>query len=213
MRTSICDEIQGYFYSKPISSQEIEAFLSDGQHLPDHLLHLRKPQQTLLLVDDEPNILAALKRLFRRDGHAILTASSGEQGLEMLARHKVDVIITDQRMPGMTGVEMLRTAKSLYPDTVRMVLSGYTELQSVTDAINEGAVYRFLTKPWEDEQLREQVRQAFESRGLIEENRQLDIKIRLANQELVAANRHLADLLEREHHRQERDREHVREPR
>jgi DNA-binding NtrC family response regulator len=113
------------------------------------------------------------------------------------------VIITDQRMPGMTGVELLRRAKTLYPDTIRMVLSGYTELQSVTDAINEGAVYRFLTKPWDDEQLREQVRKAFEVRDLSEENRDLDAKIRTTNQELVAANRRLAELLQRERQRKE----------
>jgi DNA-binding NtrC family response regulator len=121
----------------------------------------------------------------------------------MLSQHKVDVIITDQRMPGMTGVELLRRAKTLYPDTIRMVLSGYTELQSVTDAINEGAVYRFLTKPWDDEQLREQVRKAFEVRDLSEENRDLDAKIRTTNQELVAANRRLAELLQRERQRKE----------
>jgi PAS domain-containing protein len=98
-------------------------------------------------------------------------------------------------MPGMTGVEFLRAAKVNYPDTIRIVLSGYTELQSVTDAINEGAVYRFLTKPWDDEQLRAQVQKAFELTGLHEENRKLDIKIRAVNQELVAANRQLNDLL------------------
>jgi FixJ family two-component response regulator len=84
-----------------------------------------------------------------------------------------------------------------------MVLSGYTELQSVTDAINEGAVYRFLTKPWDDEQLREQVRKAFEVRDLSEENRDLDAKIRTTNQELVAANRRLAEMLQRERQRKE----------
>jgi len=203
VRTNGCDEIQGYFFSHPIGGEQLEAFLAGAPGLPAHLLHLQKHQRTLLLVDDEPNILTALKRLFRRDGHLLLSASSGPEALELLSQHKVDVIITDQRMPGMTGVEMLRTAKTLYPDTIRMVLSGYTELQSVTDAINEGAVYRFLTKPWEDEQLREQVRKAFGMRDLIEENRELDAKIRATNQELVAANRHLGELLERERYRKE----------
>jgi DNA-binding NtrC family response regulator len=176
----------------------LEAFLSGSETLPAHLLHLQKPQRTLMVVDDEPNILSALKRLFRRDGHLILSANSGVQALEVLAQHKVDVIITDQRMPGMTGVEMLRTVKDLYPDTIRIVLSGYTELQSVTDAINEGAVYRFLTKPWDDAQLREQVFKAFEQHDLVEQNRELDIRVRSTNRELVAANRHLAELLERQ---------------
>ena len=205
MRTSVCDEIQGYFFSRPISAPAIEELFSEGRQLPPHLLRLKKPQRTLLLVDDEPNIVASLKRLFRRDGHLILTAGSGAEGLQMLSQHKVDVIISDQRMPGMTGVEFLRVAKVHYPDTIRIVLSGYTELQSVTDAINEGAVYRFLTKPWEDDQLREHVQKAFEYKELQEENQQLDIKIRTTNQELVAANRQLGEVLEKKRHQIERD--------
>lgn len=205
MRTSVCDEIQGYFFSKPISAQAMEDLLSEDHQLPAHLLRMKKPQRTLLLVDDEPNIVSALKRLFRRDGHIILTANSGPEGLDVLSRNKVDVIISDQRMPGMTGVEFLRAAKVNYPDTIRIVLSGYTELQSVTDAINEGAVYRFLTKPWEDDQLREHIKKAFEYKELLDENQQLDIKIRTTNQELVAANRQLGNVLQTTRHQIERD--------
>ncbi|OIQ74474.1 hydrogenase transcriptional regulatory protein hupR1 [mine drainage metagenome] len=197
LRTSVCDEIQGYFFSRPIAAQAIEELFCAGRQLPAHLLRLQKPLRTLLLVDDESNIVAALKRLLRRDGYEILTASSGQAGLDLLAKQKVGVILSDQRMPGMTGVEFLRKAKTLYPDTIRIVLSGYTELRSVTDAINEGAIYRFLTKPWEDEPLREQIRKAFEYKDVIEENRQLDIKVRTANQELVAANRQLSAMLEK----------------
>ncbi|MDP2371982.1 EAL domain-containing protein [Rhodoferax sp.] len=205
MRTSVCDEIQGYFFSRPISAQAIEELMAEGRQLPAHLLRLQKPQRALLLVDDEPNIVAALKRLFRRDGHTIHTANSGQEGLAILAKHKVDVIVSDQRMPGMTGVEFLRAAKALYPDTMRIVLSGYTELQSVTDAINEGAVYRFLTKPWDDEQLRDHIKKAFEYKELQEANQQLDIQIRSTNQELVAANRQLGAVLTQTQHQMERD--------
>jgi EAL domain-containing protein (putative c-di-GMP-specific phosphodiesterase class I)/CheY-like chemotaxis protein len=195
LRSNVCDEIQGYFFSRPVDAATVENMLVQGRHLPAHLLRFRKQQRTLLLVDDEPNVVASLRRLLRRDGHNILSASSGAEGLEVLANNKVDVIISDQRMPGMTGVEFLREAKLKYPDTIRIVLSGYTELQSVTDAINEGAIYRFLTKPWVDEQLREQITKAFEHKELFEENQQLDIKIRTTNQELVAANRHLGDVI------------------
>ena len=205
MSASICDEIQGYFFSRPVDSQAIQAMFTEARRLPPQVLHQHKPQATLLLVDDEPNIVAALKRLLRRDGYNILTANSGAEGLEVLASNRVDVIISDQRMPGMTGVDFLRAAKINYPDTIRIVLSGYTELQSVTDAINEGAVYRFLTKPWDDEQLREHIHKAFEHKGLLEENRQLDIKIRRANQELVAANRHLGEVLDKTREQVERD--------
>ena len=98
-------------------------------------------------------------------------------------------------MPGMTEVEFLRAAKINYPDTVPIVLSGYTELKSVTDAINEGPVYRFLTKPWEDEQPREHIDNAFEFKELLDENQKLDIQIRRTNQELVASNRPLGAAL------------------
>jgi diguanylate cyclase (GGDEF)-like protein/PAS domain S-box-containing protein len=196
MRTNICDEIQGYLFSRPVPAPVLLELLEEGRQLPAHLLQVQKPRSTVLLVDDEPHILTALKRLFRRDGHVLLTAGSGAEGLEILANHKVDVIISDQRMPGMTGVEFLRAAKVHYPDTIRIVLSGYTELQSVTDAINEGAIYRFLTKPWDDDQLREHVQKALEFKGLLEENRQLDIQIRTSNQELVAANRQLGQVLQ-----------------
>ncbi|MGE5472440.1 MAG: response regulator [Bacteroidota bacterium] len=147
------------------------------------------PQRTILLVDDEESILSSLKRLFRRDGYRILTANGGAVGLEILAENAVDVIISDQRMPNMTGVEFLRQVKVLYPDTVRIALSGYTELNSITEAVNEGAIYKFLTKPWDDEQLRANVQEAFQHKALADENRRLAI-------ELGKANRQLQELLE-----------------
>ena len=205
MRNSVCDEIQGYFFSRPVSAQTIAELFTQNLQLPPDLLRLRKPQRTLLLVDDDTNVLASLKRLFRQDGHKLLTASSGALALETLATHKVDVIVSDQRMPGMTGVEFFRTAKVRHPDTIRIMLSGYTELQSVTDAINEGAIYRFLTKPWDDDQLRDHIRKAFEFKELVEENQQLDMKIRTSNQELVRANMQLHDLLANTRHQVARD--------
>lgn len=196
MRNNLCDEIQGYFFSEPVMPTEVAALLTQDRHLPEHLQLAKAPQRTLLLVDDEPNIVSALKRLFRRDGHKLLTANSGDEGLKVLAQHRVDIILSDQRMPGMTGVEFLRTAKALYPDTIRIVLSGYTELQSVTDAINEGAVYRFLTKPWDDDALRDQINQAIAHRQIVEENRQLASQLQDSNRELIAANRQLQDALQ-----------------
>lgn len=139
---------------------------------------------TLMLVDDEPNILAALKRLLRHDGYTILSCDDPLQALAVLAEQPVDVILSDQRMPGMSGVEFLRRVKEAYPDTMRIVLSGYTDLQFVTDAINEGAVYKFLTKPWDDEQLREQIRAAFRSKDIADENRRLTLALQAANVEL-----------------------------
>lgn len=156
---------------------------------------------TLLLVDDEENILAALQRVLRREPYAVLTATSGAEGLALLAAHQVDVVISDQRMPGMTGTDFLRRVKEAYPETVRIVLSGYTELKSVTEAINEGAIYKFLTKPWDDDHLRANVTEAFRHKALEDENRRLAAALARSNAELERANARLKEnpaLTERE---------------
>jgi CheY-like chemotaxis protein len=153
-------------------------------------------KRTLLLVDDEENVINSLRRLLRRDGYHIIVATSGAQGLQRLAENEVDVIVSDQRMPGMTGAEFLRRAKELYPDTVRISLSGYTELQSITDAINEGAIYRFLTKPWDDERLRAHILEAFHHKESNDHNRRLGAQLQSANAELAAVNQRLQDLLD-----------------
>lgn len=140
--------------------------------------------RTLLLIDDEENILRALTRVFRRDGYTVLTAAGGAAGLELLAQHEVGVVISDQRMPEMTGVEFLGRVKERHPDTLRIVLSGYTELKSVADAINHGAVYKFLTKPWDDELLRKHVDDAFAHYELRGENRRLSAELQKHNNEL-----------------------------
>ncbi len=143
-------------------------------------------QRTLLLVDDEENILRSLRRLFRREGYQILTAPSGAEGLNVLEAHKVGVIVSDQRMPEMTGSEFLHRVKSRHPDTVRIILSGYTDLESVTESINVGAVFKFLTKPWDDELLCQNVREAFTIHELSDENQRLTAALQQANQELEA---------------------------
>jgi len=139
---------------------------------------------TLLLVDDEENILSALTRLLRRDGYRILRANGGKAGLEILKCNEVSVIISDQRMPEMTGVEFLSQVKELYPDTVRIVLSGYTELNSVTNAINKGSIYKFLTKPWDDNLLRNHVREAFEYFEWRHQNERINCDLKIKNQSL-----------------------------
>jgi response regulator RpfG family c-di-GMP phosphodiesterase len=145
---------------------------------------LANMERTILLVDDEANILSALTRLLRPAGYRILRAGSGREGLELLAQNQVGVILSDQRMPEMTGVEFLRKVLELYPDTVRMVLSGYTELNSVTDAINRGAVYRFLTKPWDDELLCANIEEAFQRYEMKRENARLAAELKTANEAL-----------------------------
>ncbi len=144
------------------------------------------PVRTLLLVDDEPNILSALQRALRRDGYRILACEDPLLGLDLLSREKVDVILADQRMPGMSGVEFLRRAKETHPETMRIVLSGYADLQFITDAINEGAIYKFLSKPWDDTQLRAQIREAFQHKEVADENLRLTEALREANMALQA---------------------------
>lgn len=150
----------------------------------------------LLLVDDEENILKALRRVLRKDGYEILMARSGEQGMDLLKDHAVGVIITDQRMPQMTGTQFLSQVRERYPDTMRIVLSGYTELESVTDAINRGHIYKFLTKPWEDDLLRSNIQEAFESYELRQENLRLARELRTANEELSRFNKELGHRVE-----------------
>ncbi|PZP57431.1 MAG: hypothetical protein DI596_09255, partial [Azospira oryzae] len=162
LRQHRCDEMQGYFFSKPLPAEAAQALLREGRRLAPMEEAEAAHQRTLLLVDDEAPILSALGRALRRSGYRILKATSARAALDLLARHPVGVIVCGLRMPEMSGVEFLRRVKQLYPETVRIVLSGYTDLQSVTEAINEGAVYKFLTKPWEDEWLRAHVQEAFE---------------------------------------------------
>lgn len=202
---NMCDQVQGHFFSKPLNAEQLKQFLTENPALDKHFLRLGKPDRTLLLVDDEPNILNALKRLLRRDEYRILTANGGHEGLEALEKNRVDVIISDQRMPMMTGVEFLRNAKKLYPDTIRIILSGYTELQYITDAINEGAIYKFLTKPWDDDLIRANIREAFHYKEMEDENRRLALQVQTANQELVSANRQLAEMLEQKQKQISRD--------
>ena len=200
-----CDQMQGYWFSAALPAAAVESMLRDRRQLDPTLLGRRSRQRTLLLVDDEENIVAALRRLLRAEGWKVLSATSAEQALHQLARHEVDVVLSDQRMPGMTGVELLRRAKELYPETIRLVLSGYTELQSITDAINEGAIYKFLAKPWDDEQLRAHLREAFALKDMTDQNRLLGREVQDANRELADLNRRLEALLSAQRERSEHE--------
>jgi diguanylate cyclase (GGDEF)-like protein/PAS domain S-box-containing protein len=160
LRSRRCDSMQGFLFSRPLPAAEFEQLLAGRKRLELADKPLEK-KQTLLIVDDEPNILTSLSRLLRREGFNILTATSPSEAFEHLAKHPVQVVLSDQRMPEMSGTEFFSRVRQLYPDTIRIVLTGYTDLDSVTGAINRGAIYKFLTKPWDDDLLREQIREAF----------------------------------------------------
>lgn len=141
------------------SSRSAAMHLSKPEAAPERQ---EVPQRTLLLVDDEPNVLNALNRLLRPYKYKIFTANNAAEALEILANNEIGVILSDHRMPGMTGVELLSRVKTMYPLTVRMVLSGYADVNTVTDAIRLGAVYKFLTKPWNPDDLCKILQSAFE---------------------------------------------------
>jgi response regulator RpfG family c-di-GMP phosphodiesterase len=121
---------------------------------------------SILLVDDEPSVLSALKRVLRPARYEILTAESGEAALELLASSEVDLIVSDMRMPNMSGAAFLSRARALYPDTMRILLTGYSDIASIVEAVNEGGVYRYLNKPWDDHDLLMTLEQALEQRRL-----------------------------------------------
>lgn len=160
LRRNDCDIFQGYLFGEPMSAESAGMALRRRYLRPESFAESR-PDRTLLLLDDEENVLRSLVRLFRRDGYRILAAGNVRDAFDLLATNDVQVILSDQRMSDMSGTEFLGRVKMLYPDTVRLVLSGYTDLSTVTEAINRGAIYRFLTKPWNDDELREHIRQAF----------------------------------------------------
>jgi CheY-like chemotaxis protein len=160
LRRTDCDYFQGYLFREPVDAKTAGQILL-GRYLRPELFLPTRSDRTLLLVDDEENVLSSLVRLFRRDGYRIITATTVSNALELLASNEVQVILSDQLMSEMSGTEFLARVKMLYPDTVRLVLSGYADLETVTEAINHGAIYRFLTKPWDDGELRDHIRQAF----------------------------------------------------
>jgi response regulator RpfG family c-di-GMP phosphodiesterase len=148
---------------------------------------MTEKRYSILCVDDEKSILNALKRLLRKEGYQLFFADSGAEGLEALKEHEVQMVISDQRMPQMNGTEFLAEVKSLYPDVLRIILTGYSDVESITQSINQGHIYKFFFKPWNDERLVVEIRQALKQLDLAETNRRLDetiIKQNLALQEM-----------------------------
>ncbi len=161
LRRGRCDEIQGYFFSRPVAPRDMGVLVESGRCLPVDPDMPLQPAQTLLLVDDNPDVLWALGHLFEPDRYNVLMAGTAEEAFEQLALHDVQVILCDQRLPGMSGTEFLSQVKDLYPETIRIILSGYLGVDAVLESINRGAIYRFYTKPWDDVQLRDNIRLAF----------------------------------------------------
>ncbi|HWJ93731.1 MAG TPA: EAL domain-containing protein, partial [Telluria sp.] len=161
LRRHRCDEIQGFHFSRPLPPDELAALVRENRDRPEAPAQDEGAVQTLLVVDDDVNVLGALHRLFRRENYRVLTAASPTEGFELLALYQVQVILCDQRMPVMNGTEFLGKVKEMYPDTIRIILSGYPQVETVLESINRGAIHRFYTKPWNDDELRDNIRVAF----------------------------------------------------
>lgn len=166
--------------------------MSDKQETTSSM-DMAQSEATLLFVDDEANVLSSLKRLFHPGGYCIFTAASGTQGLEIMQREAVDLVISDMRMPEMNGAQFLEQVNERWPETVRILLTGHAELTATIDAINKGHIYRYIAKPWEDSDLVLSVRQALHQRLLEKKNLGLEELTRRQNEELKELNANLED--------------------
>jgi len=141
-------------------------------------------QVGVLYIDDELNNLNSFKAAFRRNFN-IFTAQSAKEGRKILDTEEIGVIITDQRMPGVTGIEFLESILPIYPDTIRILLTGFSDINAVMGAINRGQVYKYLVKPWQDDELKMYIQNALEIYNLRKENKELAHKLKMANLELA----------------------------
>lgn len=143
----------------------------------------------IMVVDDEPANLRLLERLFRRD-YSVITAESGEEALRLISQCDVTLLITDQRMPGMTGVELLKHTAAIRPHMVRIILTGYTDVETLVEAINTGLVYKYVTKPWNNDELKMTVSRALEHYETNKKRHDLE----MANSRLVARLKQIQEL-------------------
>ena len=152
--------------------------------------------RTVLLVDDDRQVLNSLRRLLRKEDYRLLIAGSGEEGLDLLRTNEVHVILSDQKMPGMTGIEFLQKSKEISRTPVRVVLSGYADLSVIVDAINKGEIYRFMGKPWNDDELKATIRQCIERFDVIARNKDLLHQVKLQSEKLKQLKVELAETVE-----------------
>ena len=156
------------------------------QNTPEH-------EFTLLFVDDEANILSSLKRLFRPFGYRIFTAEGGALGLEIMERETVDLVVSDMRMPEMNGAQFLEKVRAKWPDTVRILLTGFAEISATIDAINKGQIFRYISKPWEDNDIALIIKHALQQKVLEREKFRLEELTRKQNEELKDLNANLEE--------------------
>lgn len=157
-----CDQLQGYLFSPPLPAPEFAEMLRSGRQLELVQQSRKKGERTLLLLDDEKPVLSVLTRALASKTYRILQADNVRDAFELLATHEVDVILSDQRMPGMTGLEFLKRVQKMHPGIVRMMVSGFVDQDTLLSAINSGTVFKFLCKPWDLKDLCAALEEAFE---------------------------------------------------
>jgi len=155
-----------------------------------------KREINVLVLDDEQNILESLQRLFFKEDFGIFTTTNYREALDVLGKEKIKLVLSDQRMAEITGVEFLKQVKAKYPDIIRVLITGHADIQAAEDAINVGEVYRFINKPWNSEELKGGVRQAINHYDLVIENRNLFEATKAKNEELEILNRKLKNMYE-----------------
>lgn len=141
-------------------------------------------KHSILLVDDEPGVISSIKRSLLDEGYEIYSANSGVEGLTALKDHDITIVISDEKMPGMSGSEFLSAVKKLFPDTIRIMLTGHASLQAAMNAVNNGEIYRFFSKPWNEIEIKLAIRSAIEKYELEAENRELLKTVTLQSGEL-----------------------------
>lgn len=151
----------------------------------------------ILVVDDEKNVLKSLERAFLDEDYILLYATSGKDALDMLEKEDggIQVVLSDYRMPRMNGAEFLHEVCARWPQTVRLVLSGYADTPSIISSINDGHIYRFIPKPWNDDELKASVSNAIERYFFVRQNEESNRALKEKNDELTKANEHLQELL------------------
>lgn len=160
LRHKGCDELQGFYFNEPVPAQEMTQMLEDKRHLAfDEILDIAST--TVLMVDDDPDVLTKMEHGLRNEGYRILLANSADEALNLLASHSIGVVLSDELMPGMPGSELLRVVRNLYPNTVRMLLSANADRDAIIKAINTGAIFKFMAKPIDPNELKFNLRDAF----------------------------------------------------
>ena len=187
-----CDIIQGYYFSRPVPLAEIRDMLSSGKRLPGGLLARSRAARSLLVVGDRPGLPEDMERVFAHQGYVLYTAASRAEALAILAREQVDVLFCQETLEDCSTADFLRELRLVHPDSLRILLCDHGDLLSLNAAMDDGSIFRFLSRPWSDESLRHTAREAFHSRELAGENLRLDQQLQQSNTDLSRTTEHLA---------------------